>query len=183
MLNIIYPLKTTFLDYPDNESEAILIFIMGCRHFCKNCQNSEFKYKDYNIGTKKIEVKELFSEIESLANRINSNKVVLSGGDPLYEYNVDDVRKLLKLGKSKYDFMIYTGHSMNYIKKSMIDGFKYIKCGIYQEDKKQTSEKTDDYIKFASSNQNLYDANYFQISENGIYYFNNNGDNEEKCQK
>lgn len=178
MINIIYPLKTTFLDYPDNESEAILIFMMGCSHWCKNCQNPEFKNKDYDIGTKKFEVKELLMEIESLSKRINSNKVVLTGGDPIYEKNIDDIRKLLKLGKSKYDFMIYTGHRINFIKKKCIDGFKFIKCGTYIEDKKQVSEKTDEYIKFASSNQILYDANFFQISENGIYYFNNNGENK-----
>ena len=34
------------------------------------------------------------------------------------------------------------------------------------------SKKTDDYIQFVNTTQNLYDSNYNQLSIDGRYYFN-----------
>ncbi|HON84150.1 MAG TPA: 4Fe-4S cluster-binding domain-containing protein [Caldisericia bacterium] len=173
MLNVVFPLQTTFIDYPDDESEAIIIYILGCDHFCVGCQNPLFKNKDYNLNTKLLYPIELLLEIEKLSKRIDSNKVVLSGGDPLSKTNIEDVKSLLNFNiTKKFDYMIYTGYDIEYVKTNFINGFKFIKCGNYLPEYKQDSEKTDDYLKFASTNQKLFDENFNLISNNGIFYFN-----------
>ncbi len=173
MLNVLFPFKTTFLDYPDNESEAIIIFVMGCRLPCEGCQNPKFKDRHYDVGTKKMSPKDILIEIEKLSEKINSNKVVLTGGDPLDRLNVEDTKLLIKMGKKKFDFCIYTGQIVSNIQGKMIDGFKFLKTENFKKDKFQLPEKTDEYIRFASTNQRLYDENYKLISKDGIYYFNN----------
>lgn len=175
MLNVNFPLQTTFIDYPDDESEAILIYLLGCDNNCNGCQNPLFKDKNYNVNTKLMYSIDLLLEIEKLSKRINSNKVVLSGGDPLSKTNIEYVKNLLQFNiTNKFDYMIYTGHDIEYVKTNFITNFKFIKCENYLPEHKQNSEKTDYYLKFASSNQKLFDANYNLISDNGIFYFNNN---------
>lgn len=173
MLNVLFPFKTTFLDYPDNESEAVLIFVMGCVLTCEGCQNPKYKDWNYEGGTKKMSPKEILIEIEKLSEKINSNKVVLTGGDPLDKKNVDDTKLLIKMGKKNFDFCIYTGQTAANAQRKMVDGFKFLKTENYKKNNYQLPEKTDEYIRFASTNQRLYDENYRLVSKDGIYYFKN----------
>ena len=117
------------------------------------------------IRTEKEE-KQIIGNIINIAKINKTNKIVLSGGDPLYGGNLDFTLRILKELK-KYDICIYTGCTIEYVKRMQFYGFKYIKCGIYRSDLKQVSEKTDDYMQLASSNQNFYNDKYEQISENG----------------
>lgn len=157
-------IQTTFLDYPDNESLAVIFYMNGCEHNCLNCQN-----KDLQKSSKYS--KTIINEIIDYCNRNNTNKIVLSGGDPLYKTNIDLTNKIIDTYKDKYDICIYTGYDIEYIKKVLHFGFKFIKSGKYVEQFKQLSEKTDEYIQLASSNQNFYNNCYIQISQNGKLFF------------
>jgi len=170
-MNIIFPLKTTFIDYPDNESEAILIFFMGCDNNCSGCHNINFKNYNYK-NAKVFSPTDLKLEIDKLSKRINSNKVVLTGGDPLSKFNINEIKQLTIILKN-YNLMIYTGHDIEYVKRNEIKNFAFIKCGIFDINQKQISEKNDIFFKLASKNQQLYDADYNLISNTGVYYFNN----------
>lgn len=157
-------IQTTFLDYPDNESLAVIFYMNGCEHNCLNCQN-----KDLQKSCKYS--KTIINEIIDYCNRNKTNKIVLSGGDPLYKTNIDLTNKIIDTYKDKYDICIYTGYDIEYIKKVLHSGFKFIKSGKYIEQFKQLSEKTDEYIQLASSNQNFYNNCYIQISQNGKLFF------------
>jgi len=168
-------IATTWSDYPDNESLAVIIYINGCTHFCKDCQNKEFQVFD--------EKRDIFSledyiKLKKTCYYNNTNKIVLSGGDPLYtiiekkDHKVQD--KINYLFEMNYDICIYTGYDIGQVKENNVRNFKYIKCGKYMPELKQLSEKTDEYLQFSSSNQKLYDSNFNLLSNNGRYYFKEN---------
>lgn len=70
-----------------------------------------------------------------------------------------------------FDICIYTGALIDEVKKLNLSGFKFIKCGVFDKTKFIGSKKTDDYIQFATSNQELYNEFLELISHDGIYYF------------
>jgi len=48
---------------------------------------------------------------------------------------------------------------------------KFIKCGKYIEELKQKVIKNDEYMQFASMNQELYDSDYNLLTKNSRYYY------------
>ena len=172
MIKILNPIQTTWLDYPDNESLAIIVCMIGCDNCCKGCQNLELKDYNYTKNVKIYENDEFIEELRKVALKNRTNKIVLSGGDPLSCFNINATKYILEKCGSEFDFCIYSGHNIDYVKNNNIKGFKFVKCGYFNISSFRKSEKTDDYIQFASPNQTLYNENYKPISENGIYYFN-----------
>lgn len=173
-MKLIYPIQNTWIDYPDNSSLALLVYLIGCNNNCKNCHNLE--YQNFNSINEKIVNIDLDIFISNLLiqkEKQKTNKLVLSGGDPLFKNNLKDIKELLnnELIKDNFNICIYTGHDIDYVKENDIKNFNFIKCGKYEEQNKDKSEKTDFYIKFGSKNQKLYNNNYKLISENNVYYF------------
>jgi organic radical activating enzyme len=167
-IKIVYPFNYTFIDYPDNESVSILLYFYGCDNGCFNCHNKNI---DNNTNYKEFTIDEILKELYISSNKLKTNKIVFSGGDCLYRNNINFTKELLNKLKFNYDICIYTGYNLGYIKRNNIRGFKFIKIGKYENKIKQESFKTDDFIQFASRNQNLYDSNLKLLSNNGIYFF------------
>lgn len=161
MLNV----QSTFLEYPDNSSIATIFYFSGCDRNCEGCQNTSLK--EYTP----LDEKEVLSGIVNYSRRLKTNKVVLCGGDPLYKKNIDLTRKILYNLGNDFDICIYTGALIDEVKKLNLSGFKFIKCGVFDKTKFIGSKKTDDYIQFATSNQELYNEFLELISHDGIYYF------------
>ena len=154
----------TFLEYPDNSSIAAIVYFCGCDRNCSGCHNTDLQdYKSLSSS--------LIEDIKNYCKRLKTNKIVLCGGDPLYFKNLDNTKKILKELSSDYNICIYTGASIDEVKKLNLKGFKFIKCGMFDYNKFIGSEKTDKYLKFATSNQELYDSNLNLISKDGFYYF------------
>jgi anaerobic ribonucleoside-triphosphate reductase activating protein len=154
-------LDITFSDYPSKEDMAIICYFYGCEHNCKDCHNKELqKSEDKNI----LYVEDLIK----FCKRNNTNKIVFSGGDPLFGDNLLITKLFCKELKKDYNICIYTGYPIEYVD---FDGFKFIKCGKYDINNKQKSLKNDNFIQFASTNQNLYDCNKKLISNKGRYEF------------
>jgi len=171
-LNAKYPLSTSFNDYFDNESLAIVVYIMGCCHNCHGCHNKDFQDIYYNKDTRMFTVEELSIEIQNFASRNKTNKICLEGGDPLYMQNLHPVKELLKMLKmKKLDVAIYTGFDIDEVINMDIKDFTYIKCGKYKQEHKQESKKTDKQIQLASKNQEIYDNDFNLLSEEGIMKF------------
>lgn len=169
MVKILQPITSTWLDYPDKEDNSIVVVMMGCDNGCPKCQNPDFKNPHYSNLTKDYTVDELTKELTILSKRYRTNKIVLSGGDPLSCFNIEFTKNFLK--NSPFDVCVYTGHTIEYVKEHNIQGFKFIKCGLFDETKFQESKKTDEKMVFASKNQKLFDSNYCCLSQDGIYYF------------
>ena len=84
-------IKETFLDYPDNESLSIIVFTQGCSHGCKGCHNFELQKRDESYA---ISYSNFLNRILDFCKRSNTNKVVFSGGDPLYHTSNDNTQML-----------------------------------------------------------------------------------------
>lgn len=170
ILSTIYPFSTTWQDYPDSESLAVAIYILGCRHNCYGCSNKELQ-KFTHPKAKLFTLEPFIKEVKKALYENKTNKLVLLGGDALHPTNIKFIKAFLECVGSEIEVCIYTGHNLHWVQKNKVKGFKFIKCGKYRKDLKQESKKTDNYIQLASTNQELYDRDMKLISKNGKYDF------------
>jgi organic radical activating enzyme len=168
---IIYPFGTTFLDYPDNSSQAVIIYFLGCEWDCKDCHNPLFKIRD-NDKAKEVGIKQFYNDLLIFCKKQNNTtKIIFSGGDPLHPLNRQFVREFLNKYSYLFDICIYTGYPIEQIKLMDVKGFTFIKSGTYDSLQAQEPYKSDNFMRFASMNQQLYDENLNLVSRQGKYYF------------
>lgn len=168
---------TTYLDYPSPDDIAVVMVMSGCSHNCPGCQNPELQF--IHQPTDNIElISDLCKQLYDRCKRNETNKVVLSGGDCLHLCNRLLTSSICSSFGKIFDICIYTGYSIDEVKKMNIKGFKYIKCGKFDCNNMQEAIKTDEYIQFVNKTQNLFDSNYNQLSENGRFYFKNEVKND-----
>ena len=173
IIRILNGFQTTWLDYPDNKSLAIIVCMLGCDNCCKGCQNPDLKNFNYeNNSIVDYTIDSFCNELMVECKRQRTNKVVFSGGDPLSSFNIDNVKQILERIGSLVDICVYTGHTVDYCRKNKVSGFKFLKCGGFDLTKYRQSYKNDDEMCFASPNQELYNDNYKLLSVNGIFKFN-----------
>jgi organic radical activating enzyme len=172
--NIIF--SSTFLDYPDNSSHAVIAYMMGCNNNCKNCHNYRFKDRViYDDEVKTYNVYDFCKEVRKRLSANRTNKLVLSGGDPLSSFNLDFTKELLsnKSFCNSCEICIYTGYDIEYVKENNLPStFKFIKCGLYDENLSQKSKKVSEKFVLASKNQEIYNNRYEKLSVSGILLFN-----------
>lgn len=162
----IYVVNSTisFIDYPDNKQWSTIVYFSGCSHKCLDCHN--FNLQTYGIG-KKYNIIDFYTFLNNECNKNKTRNVVFSGGDPLYIKNIGFIKEFLSKYSNEFNICIYTGFDIEYVKKNNIKGFKFIKCGTFDKNNKQTSGNFETYFQLASPNQNFYDDSYNQLSENG----------------
>lgn len=161
----------TFLDYPDPDSVAVLVYFIGCEHKCIDCHNESFKV--VNHGNENIVFYDLDTfvrDIKKECRRSLTNKVVLSGGDCLAPANIEFTKAFLKY-RHDLCITIYTGYPIEYVIENNVKGFSFIKTDTFNKDLLQDSTKTDFYIQLSSKNQNIYDSYFKLLSKNGRYTF------------
>jgi len=168
--NVAYPFTKTWLDYPDGEGVAISVYFMGCDNGCRDCSNPFFLSKESKRGTI-MQESEFIEKLRESTKLSNTNKVVLTGGDPLFKENIEFTKNFLNKYYKEFDICVYTGKSVGYVKENKITNFSYIKTGLFDKTTQQMSVKTDKYLTFSSINQELYDSDFKLLSENGIYRF------------
>lgn len=131
----------------------VALFVSGCPFHCKNCQNQELWNPNYGKEfTDEIKNK-MFKELEKSCY----DGLTILGGEPLAEYNVEEVTLLAKEFKERFgdkkDLWLYTGNVLKDIKDYEI--LKYIDVlvdGLFVE------ELYSPLLKFrGSSNQVIYD--------------------------
>lgn len=107
--NISYP------DMNNGEGLRVVLWLSGCSHKCKGCQNPQTW--DCNSGIKfdKLSKKELFEQIE----KDYISGITFSGGDPLNKNNINEVKLLIEEIILKYpnkNIWLYTGYTYEEIK-------------------------------------------------------------------
>ena len=169
----LFPFTESFVDYPNNESLVISIYFLGCNNNCENCSNIDLQDKKYSGHNVKNDnsIDPIIDLIYEDAKQVKTNKLVFIGGDPLFEDNVENTKNIIQRLKKDFSICIYTGKSVNYAKMNKVTDFTFLKTGQYTEKYKQEALKTDEYMQFASYDQELYDIEYQLLSANGIYYF------------
>lgn len=164
--NYINFISESFLDYPNADDISIVLYLPGCSRDCEGCQNSDLRFFD---SFENIDI--LIDILKQKCFKAHTNKICLQGGDPLYKNNLIITKYILTKLSQNYDICIYTGANIDEVKKTDLKGFKFIKCGIFDKTKYIGSKKTNTYIQFATSNQELYDENLKLLSAKGVFYF------------
>ena len=143
------------ITYPDVNNGLgfrVVLWVSGCTHHCKGCQNSETW--DFSSGREFTEdVKNTIFDLLSLPY---IKGFTLSGGDPLDSYN--DVLALTKEVKEKFpnkDIWLYSGYTIDEVinsgREEILDYVDYFVDGEYKE------ELRDLTLKFrGSKNQKIY---------------------------
>ena len=98
----------------------VTLFVSGCSHHCKDCQNPETWSTESGIPFDEEAVNEIFEQLD----KDYISGITFSGGDPLNENNRVQVCSLIhqirmKYGKSK-SIWIYTGYTFEEIIDSLM---------------------------------------------------------------
>lgn len=119
-------------DMLNGDGIRVVLFVSGCSHYCNHCHNSETW--DSNSG-------KLFNEeaIELIIKELEKDYIsgiTLSGGDPLYENNLDEVLSLIKEIKNKFpnkNIWIYSGYTWEELDERRLEIVKL--CDVFCDGK------------------------------------------------
>ena len=106
--NITYP------DMNNGTGLRVVLWLSGCSHHCKGCQNQQTWDSNSGIEFDIDATTELF---EALQEDYISG-ITFSGGDPLHENNIDEVYWLCYITKKSYqtkNIWLYTGYTWDQI--------------------------------------------------------------------
>lgn len=95
--NITYP------DMNNGEGLRVVLWLSGCSHKCKGCQNPQTWDANSGIPFDKSAKEELFRELD----RDYISGLTLTGGDPLFESNLDGVLDLVTEVNKRYNTIQY----------------------------------------------------------------------------
>ena len=105
-------LQITHEDVCNGEGLRVVLWLSGCSHHCYNCQNPQTWNPDNGSPFDESAKQEIFNEL----SKDYISGITFSGGDPLYEYNLDEVLKLVKQIRNSYPdktIWLYTGFEWN----------------------------------------------------------------------
>ena len=111
-------------DMLNGDGLRVVLWVAGCEHKCKNCQNPITW--DKNDGLEIIEdtIKELCIELD----KDYVSGLTLSGGDPLATFNRDETTRIVKRIREEYgdtkSIWVYTGY--NYEEIEELEIMEYI---------------------------------------------------------
>ena len=107
-------LQITHEDVCNGDGLRVVLWLSGCSHHCNNCQNPQTWNPDSGIPFDKSAKQEIFDEL----SKDYISGLTLTGGDPLYENNLDEVLKLVKeirISFPEKTIWLYTGFEWNQI--------------------------------------------------------------------
>lgn len=81
----------------------VVLWLSGCSHKCKGCQNPQTWDADSGISFDESAKEELFRELD----KDYISGLTLTGGDPLFESNLDDVLELVTEVNKRYNTTQY----------------------------------------------------------------------------
>lgn len=145
------------ISYPDVNNGLgcrVTLWVSGCSHHCKGCQNKE----TWDKKSGRVFSKEDKDKLFEILSKPYIKGLTLSGGDPLDSF--DEVLQLVKeiretFGSTK-DIWLYTGYTLEQInnseKKEILPYINYLVDGLFELDKRDIT------LKFrGSSNQIIWE--------------------------
>lgn len=106
--NITYP------DQNNGDGLRVVLWVSGCSHHCRNCQNSQTWNPENGIIFDNNAKKEILNELKNTY----ISGITFSGGDPLYVKNLKTVEKLIdeiRVSLPNKTIWLYTGYTWEYI--------------------------------------------------------------------
>ena len=122
MIHINYH-NITHDDMNNGNGLRVVLWLSGCSHHCYNCQNPQTWNPDSGIPFDESAKQEIFNEL----SKDYISGITFSGGDPLYEYNLDEVLKLVKQIRISFPdktIWLYTGYDFDLL-NSKYNEYKY----------------------------------------------------------
>ena len=133
--NITYP------DMNNGDGLRVVLWLSGCNHHCKNCQNPQTWDANSGIPFDESAKKELFRELD----KDYISGLTLTGGDPLFESNLDGVLDLVTEINKRYNFQ-------------KVDSANPCKMGV-------SEDKNTDKIRLSFPNKSIWIYSGFRWSE------------------
>lgn len=102
-------------DMLNGDGLRVVLWVAGCDHGCKECQNPVTWDPDGGLAFD-LEAKE---ELFEILSRDYISGITFSGGDPLYKGNRQDITELAEEIKAKFPLKtiwLYTGYSYEEVK-------------------------------------------------------------------
>ena len=96
-------------DMLNGDGLRVVLWVAGCTHQCKNCQNPQTWDINGGILFDEAAKQELFNELK----KEHVAGITFSGGDPLHPQNRDEIFELAKESKEKFPqktTWLYTGY-------------------------------------------------------------------------
>ena len=144
--------KITYPDINNGLGCRVTLWVSGCIHHCKGCQNKETWSFESGREFTDDDKREIF-KVLSLPY---IKGITFSGGDPLCSY--DDILSLAKEIKEKFpkkDIWLYTGYTFEYINENLKEILNYIDILV---DGKFIEELKDVSLPFrGSSNKRIWE--------------------------
>ena len=115
MIHINYH-NITHDDMNNGDGLRVVLWLSGCSHHCYNCQNPQTWNPNSGIPFDESAKQEIFNEL----SKDYISGITFSGGDPLYEYNLDEVLKLtqqIRISFPEKTIWLYTGYELSEIIK------------------------------------------------------------------
>lgn len=131
----------------------VVLWVSGCSHHCKGCQNPITWDKDEGLVFDEAAKQELFEELE----KEYIDGITFSGGDPLFPGNANEIGELINEVHDRFPtktIWLYTGFEWKDINDLPFMSFvDVIVDGQYVEEQRDTSLQWK-----GSSNQNVIDV-------------------------
>ena len=140
--NITYP------DMNNGDGLRVVLWLSGCSHHCYNCQNPQTWDANSGIPFDESAKKELFRELD----KDYISGLTLTGGDPLFESNLDGVLDLVTEFNKRYNFQ-------------KVDSANPCKMGV-------SEDKNADEIRLSFPNKSIWIYSGYQwnqIFNDGVY--------------
>lgn len=126
-------------DMLNGDGLRVVLWVAGCDHCCKECQNPMTWDPDGGLLFDDAAKAEIFEQLE----KPYIEGITFSGGDPLHCANRDGVKALAKEIKQKYpgkNIWLYTGEVWETaMKYSVIPYIDVLVDGEFEQDKKDTA--------------------------------------------
>lgn len=155
----------THNDMLNGDGIRVVLWVSGCNHGCKNCQNPQTW--DYRSGI--VFDDYAFKEVLDQLSKDYVSGLTLSGGDPLYPGNRDDVYSIVQAVKQLFPtktIWLYTGYSYEEVKDLNIMHFVDVLVdGPFIEAQKDLALKWR-----GSSNQRVIDVQKSMKENNVVLY-------------
>ena len=103
-------------DMKNGDGLRVVLWVAGCSHHCPNCQNPI----TWDPDDGKLFDKDARKELLDILSQDYISGITLSGGDPLFEGNREDIYELIEYTKSVYPnktVWLYTGYTFSQLKE------------------------------------------------------------------
>lgn len=150
-------------DMKNGDGLRVVLWVAGCSHHCKGCQNPITWDPEYGLEFDESAKQEIFDQLD----KDYISGITFSGGDPLHCANKATIRDLAKEIKEKYpDKTIWLYSGSNWEEVSTDPIFRYV--DVFVDGEFEISQKDNSLKWKGSANQRVIDVQATLKSEDRI---------------